>query len=240
MAGDVEPAWRMAEPGVANQSQFGERLARPAVAPALRRSAAILAVLGTLLVAVPAVVYADGTEPGRLDRWIQSVVENTPSAARTATLTVDWTGGLVGRPLVVLAVVALCLIAGRRRLAATAMVGSILTSVLATILKDVVGRRIHDDFLAYPSGHTAAATAIGVVLGLLLADLLRVGRVLGASMVLGPAVVGGAVMAWAQIDLTAHYPTDTIGGFGSALLVIPATALLVDKLAETRRTSPPG
>jgi membrane-associated phospholipid phosphatase len=207
----------------------------------LRRSAAVLAILGTLLVAVPAVVYADGTEPGRLDRWIQSVVENTPSAAGTATLTVDWTGGAVGRTLMVLAVTALCLITGRRRLAATAVVGTFLTSVLATtILKDVVGRRIHEEFLSYPSGHTAAATAIGVVLGLLLADLLRVGRVLGALMVLGLAVVGGAVMAWAQIDLTAHYPTDTIGGFGSALLVIPATALLIDKLTENRRTSRPG
>jgi undecaprenyl-diphosphatase len=40
-------------------------------------------------------------------------------------------------------------------------------------------------------------------------------------------------MAWAQIDLTAHYPTDTIGGFGTALLVIPATALLVDKFIES-------
>jgi membrane-associated phospholipid phosphatase len=218
----------------------GESPASPAVAPALRRSAAVLAVLGTLLVAVPAVVYADGTEPGRLDRWIQSVIENTPSVAGAAALTVDWTGGAVGRTLVVLAVTALCLLAGRRRLAATALVGTILTSVLATILKIVIGRRIHDDFLSYPSGHTAAATAIGVVLGLLLADLLRVGRVLGASMVLGLAGAGGAVMAWAQIDLTAHYPTDTIGGFGSALLVIPATALLVDKLAESRRTSLPG
>jgi undecaprenyl-diphosphatase len=153
----------------------------------LRRSAAILAVLGTLLVAVPGVVYADGTEPSRLDRWIQSVVENTPSAAGTATLTVDWTGGPVGRTIMVLAVTALCLISGRRRLAATAVVGTILASVLATILKDVVGRRIDDEFLAYPSGHTAAATAISVVMGLLLADLLRVGRVLGASMVLGLA-----------------------------------------------------
>jgi undecaprenyl-diphosphatase len=206
----------------------------------LRRSAAVLAVLGTLLVAIPAVVHADGTEPGRVDRWVQSVVENTPSAAGNATLMVDWTGEPVGRTLVVLAVMALCLIAGRRRLAAIAVVGTILTSVLTTILKHVVGRRIHDEFLSYPSGHTAAATAIGLVLGLLLADLLRVGRVVGASMALGLAVVGGAVVAWAQIDLAAHYPTDTIGGFGSALLVIPATALLVDKLAENRRTSPPG
>jgi membrane-associated phospholipid phosphatase len=206
----------------------------------LRRYAAVLAILGTLLVAVPAVVYADGKKPGLLDRWIQSVVDDTPSAAGTAALTVDWTGGAVGRTLMVLAVTALCLLTGRRRLAATAVVGTILTSVLSTNLKDVVGRLIHDEFLTYPSGHTAFATAIGVVLGLLLADILRVGRVLGASMVLGLAVLDGAVMAWAQIDLSAHYPTDTIGGFGSALLVIPATALLVDKLAESRRTSPPG
>jgi undecaprenyl-diphosphatase len=188
-------------------------------------------VLGALLLAVPAVAYAGSTQPSRLDRWIQPVV-NTPAVAWPAALAVDWTGQPAGRTLLVLAVAGLCLVARRRRLAVTAFVGTILASVLATVLKHVVGRRIHGDFLSYPSGHTAAAAAIGVVLGLLLADLLSVGRVVGTAMVLGPAVICGGLMAWSQIDLTAHYPTDTIGGFGSALLVIPATALLIDKLVE--------
>jgi membrane-associated phospholipid phosphatase len=206
--------------------------------PGLRRALAVPMLLGTLLVAVPAVAYAGGSEPGGLDRWIQPGV-NTPAAAWSGALAVDWTGGPVGRTLLVLAVTALCLFAGRRRLALVALVGTILTSVLTTVLKYVVDRRIHDGFLSYPSGHTAAATAIGVVLGLLLADLLGAGRAVGLALVLGLATLCGGLMAWVQIDLTAHYPTDTIGGFGCALLVIPATALLVDKLIDKRSGDTP-
>jgi undecaprenyl-diphosphatase len=72
------------------------------------------------------------------------------------------------------------------------------------------------------------------VLGLLVADVLGAGRVLGTTIVLGFAVAGGALMAWAQIGLTAHYPTDTIGGFGCALLVVLATATLIDRLVRAR------
>jgi undecaprenyl-diphosphatase len=68
----------------------------------------------------------------------------------------------------------------------------------------------------------------------LLSDLLMLGRAAATALVLGLALVGGGLMAYAQIDLTAHYPTDTIGGFGCALLVVPATALLVDRLADHR------
>jgi membrane-associated phospholipid phosphatase len=203
---------------------------RPAVVPAVRRSVLPLMVLGLLLLTVPAVAYAGDTGPGRLDRWIQSVVDHTPSAARDSALALDWLGEPTGRALLVLATAAVCVLAGRRALAVTAVVASVLTAVLTTGLKYVVDRRIHDGFLSYPSGHTAALAAIGLVLGLLLADLLRAGPILGTALVLGLAVLGGALMAWAQIDLTAHYPTDTVGGVGSALVVVPATGLLIDRL----------
>ena len=209
---------------------------RPAVVSAVRRTSVMLMILGLVLIAVPAVAFADDTTAGALDRSVQSLVDKTPSGAHDATLVIDWLGEPAGRALMVLAVAAICLLAGRRALAITAVVGSVLVGVLTTLLKHVVDRRIHADFLSYPSGHTAAVTAVGLVLGLLLADVLGAGPLLGAALVLGLALVTGAVMAWAQIDLTAHYPTDTLGGFGSALLVIPGTALLVDQLGKVTRT----
>jgi undecaprenyl-diphosphatase len=186
--------------------------------------------LGLLLVAVPAVMYSGAGRAGRLDRWIQSLVDRTPPGAYDTTLAIDWLGEPTGRAVLVLATAALCLIAGRRALAVTAVAGSVLTAVLTTALKPVVGRRIHEEFLAYPSGHTAALAAVGVVLGLLLVDLLHTGPILGTAIVLVATVIGGGLMAWAQIALTAHYPTDTVGGIGCALLVVPATGLLIDRL----------
>jgi undecaprenyl-diphosphatase len=201
---------------------------RPAVASELRRPLVALTILGALLVAVPGLVFAGETEAGRLDRWVQSGVDNTPSGAHGVLLATDWFGEPTGRALLVLALAVLCLIAGRWALAAAIVAGSVTTAVLTTALKFVVDRQIHGEFLSYPSGHTAAATAAGLGLGLLLAGLLRAGRFLGTALVLGSAALAGAAMAWAQIALGAHYPTDTVGGFGCALLVLPGTALLID------------
>ena len=215
-------------------ARLGGRGRKPAVVPALRGPAVLLMVLGALLLVVPAVLLAGDTGPNRIDRWIQPAV-NTPAAAWPTALIVDWTGEPAGRTVVVLIVAALCLLAGRQRLAVTVVAGTLLATVVDLLLKDVVGRTIHGDFLSYPSGHTAAATSVGVVLGLLLADLLKAGRLAGTALVLGLAVICGGMMAWAQVDLTAHYPTDTIGGFGSALLIIPATALLIDRFAGNQQ-----
>lgn len=49
---------------------------------------------------------------------------------------------------------------------------------------------------------------------------------------LGSALVAGAAMGWAQVGLGAHYPTDVLGGWCTALAVIPATAWLLDRIAD--------
>ena len=41
-------------------------------------------------------------------------------------------------------------------------------------------------------------------------------------------------MAWAQVLVNAHYPTDTLGGFCAALAVVPPTGWLVDAIADRR------
>ncbi len=39
-------------------------------------------------------------------------------------------------------------------------------------------------------------------------------------------------MGWAEVALGAHYPTDVLGGWCTALAVTPATALVVDRLGD--------
>jgi undecaprenyl-diphosphatase len=207
--------------------------ARPAVIAVLRSPAVALAIAGAVILVVPAVSSLGETAPGWLDNWIQPHV-NTPSGAWPGALVVDWLGGPAGRLVVLMLVAALCLFVRRYRLALTAVTAMAVVTALSTILKPVVDRRIHGEFLSYPSGHTAAATAICLVLGLLLGDLLALGRIAATTLMLAPTVAGGAVMAYSQIDLTAHYPTDTLGGFGCALLVVPVTALLIDWFADHR------
>ncbi len=214
--------------------------ARPALVPAVRRPAKLLALLGLPTVIVPALVLAGDTGPSRLDTSIQKVVaDNEPAGTWGLIRGLDWLGEPVGRGLLMLAIALVCLVAGRRALAATAVLGIVTISLLATALKPLVDRRIHDDFLSYPSGHTAALAAAAMIVGLLLADLLYLGPVAGTAVMVGLTVATGLLTAWAQVILTAHYPTDTLGGFGLAVFVVPATAVLIDRFAARRAANRP-
>ncbi|TCC51345.1 phosphatase PAP2 family protein [Kribbella capetownensis] len=211
---------------------------RPALVPAVRGPAVVLAAVGAVLWIVPAVLFAGDTGPSRLDVRVQNLVGDSPAGAWNLVRAMDWLGEPAGRVVLVLATAALCLIAGRQALAVAAVLGIVTTSVLTTALKPLVNRRIHDDFLSYPSGHVAAATAAAMVIGLLLADLLRTGRIAGTAILLAVTIIGGGLSAFAQIHLTAHYPTDTLGGFGCGLFVIPPTALVMNRLARRRADRP--
>jgi membrane-associated phospholipid phosphatase len=213
------------------------RPGRAAMPPVLRRPFAVVALVGVLLVAVPGVLYAGDDGPGRLDRWVQSGVDGAPQAD-AVVLRVDAIGHPVDATVVVAALAVLCVVLGRRRLAMVAVAGTAVAVAASTVLKPVVDRSIHGESLAYPSGHTALAVMLGVVLALLLADVWRQRRsqepgwVAGMLLVAALACAAGAVMAWSQITLSTHYPTDTIGGFGTALAVVPAVAWLIDRVAD--------
>lgn len=205
---------------------------RAAVPPAVRRPIGVVAVLGALLVAIPAPFYAGDTGPGRIDRWVQSALDGTHPAARRVALGVDWVGEPVGRTLVVATLATACLVLGRRRLAIAALAGTLLTSVATTVLKPVVERRIHGEFLSYPSGHTAFAVTVATVVALLVIDVRGLGPVGGAWVLAGLVAFAGLTMGWAEVALGAHYPTDTFGGFGVAVAVVPVVALAVDRLTS--------
>lgn len=203
----------------------------PALPPALRKPIGITAILAAAVGAALATHYSGDVAPGRLDRWAQTTTDSLlPQSGRTA-LSID----LIGAPLVTGGLAALlataCLSLGRRRLAVVAVAGPGLTGGVTTVLKPMIDRTIHGSYLSYPSGHTAAATVLALVLALLAADLFRARRLPGTLLVLAGAVAAGATMAWSQVTLGAHYPTDTIGGFCTAMAVLPASALLVDWLS---------
>lgn len=196
---------------------------------ALWAPTAVLAVLGVLtLIAVGALV-AGGTVAGPADDWIPLA----EGAWHRTALVIDFGGEPVGATLLMAALAVAGLASRHRRAAVMALAGPAAAVATTTLLKPLVGRTIHgQDNLSYPSGHTALATALAIVLALLLADQLsmRPGAAMALLMLL--AVVAAAAMAWSQVTLGAHYETDTVGGFAAAVAVVPATAWLVDRLAD--------
>jgi undecaprenyl-diphosphatase len=80
------------------------------------------------------------------------------------------------------------------------------------------------------AANTATATAFALV------ATLAAGRLWLTAVV---TVLAAAAMAWAQVLLNAHYPTDTLGGFCAALAVVPAVAWAIDWVAARRSGGTP-
>ncbi|MFD7015648.1 phosphatase PAP2 family protein [Streptomyces sp. NPDC059928] len=209
------------------------RPAPAALPPSLRARLGLIAALAALVVVVLGALYADDGRPGPVDGWIQPTVDGVRPPWRQVALTTDFLGEPAGAATLVVAIVTGCLLLRRPRAAVLVVAGVGMSVGTATLLKHVVGRTIHGDGnLSYPSGHTAFATALALVVALLVTGRTGLGRTAGTSLVLAAALVAGAAMGWAEVALGAHYPTDVLGGWCTALAAVPATAWLVDRIAD--------
>ncbi|WP_018564557.1 phosphatase PAP2 family protein [Streptomyces sp. PsTaAH-124] len=214
----------------------GRGTAGPVLPSVLRAPLGAVAALGALVLVVLAVAYAGQSGPTAVDARITAGVDGPGAAWRHVALAADALGEPVGAVLLVLAAVAGCGLLRSGRAAVLAVVGPGAAVAVATGLKSVVGRTIHGDGnLSYPSGHTAFATAVGLVVALTVAGRLGLGRAAGVPLVLGAALAAGGVMGWAEVVLGAHYPTDALGGWCTALAVVPVAAWTVDRAAGAGR-----
>ncbi|MHB6905093.1 phosphatase PAP2 family protein [Streptomyces sp. DB-54] len=205
----------------------------PAVLPSsLRGRLGLIAALAALVAVVLGVLYADHHKAGMVDARIRAAVDGGGPPWRYVALAMDFLGEPAGSATLVVATVAGCLLLRRPRAAVFAVAGAGMSVGTATLIKPLVGRTIHGDNLSYPSGHTAFFTALSLVVALLATGRLGLGRAAGTLVVLAATLVAGAAMGWAQVVLGAHYPTDVLGGWCTALAVTSATAWLVDRVAD--------
>lgn len=201
--------------------------------PSLRMRLGLVAALAALVVVVLGALYAGAGRPGRVDARIWAAVEGVGPLWRHVALATDFLGDPVGAAMLVAATVTGCVLLRLPRAAVLVVAGVGITVGTTTLLKQLVGRTIHgDENLSYPSGHTAFATALAFVVALLATGRFGLGRTAGTALVLAAALVAGGAMGWAQVVLGAHYPTDVLGGWCTALVVIPATAWVVDRTAD--------
>ncbi|MFB7452606.1 phosphatase PAP2 family protein [Streptomyces sp. NPDC056194] len=218
----------MGERGV----QVGGRAVLPG---ALRPWLGGIAGFGTVVLFGLGVLFAGDSRPGVVDLRVWAVVNGAAPPWLYVAQAMDFLGEPVGAPLLVGAAVVGCLLLRRPRAAVLVVLGVGVTVGVAKVLKSLVGRTIHGDNLSFPSGHTAFFTSFALVVALLVAGWLRVGRTVGASLVLASTLLAAAVMGWAQVVLGAHYPTDVVGGWCTAVAVVPVVAWGVDRVADGRR-----
>ncbi|MDQ0789745.1 phosphatase PAP2 family protein [Streptomyces sp. B3I8] len=214
---------------------------RERVLPAvLRMPLGVVGGLAALVVVALGVLYAGRGTPGRADRWVFSpTADSVRPPWRYAALAVDFVGEPGGAVLSIAAAVVGCLLARWPRAAVFVVVACGLVVGTTTLLKHLVGRTIHGDGnLSYPSGHTAFATTLAVVAGVLAAGWLGLGRTRGTVLVVAVSVGGGAVMGWAEVALGAHYVTDAVAGWCTGLALTPVAAGMADLVIRPRRPCP--
>jgi len=195
----------------------------------LRRPVALLVAGAATTFAVLATRYAGTSDAGAVDTRVDAVVDPLGAAHRWLVRHVAALGSPPSVVVLAFAASAVCLVLGRRRLAVLAVVGPGVTGLCTTLLKPALGRTIGGGF-AFPSGHTGGATSLGLIVALLAISLLRPSRAAAlAILAAGALVIGGGVGA-AMIASNAHYPTDTIGGFCTAIVVVCGGALVLDRM----------
>lgn len=174
---------------------------------------AVAMLLGVLLVSVP-----DSTA---VDRWWHGVIADLRSPMLVAfSRGMDWLGGGAVAHYVVPLVIGLILLLLRRwRSAVFALIAFAASALLVQVFKQLLGRdrpeglMVAVDYGSYPSGHTANAATIAIVLWLVFPRLIT--AILGTVWVL--------LMAFSRTLLSVHWITDTIGGamlgIGAGLLI---------------------
>jgi membrane-associated phospholipid phosphatase len=145
-----------------------------------------------------------------------------------------------GTPLVVVSVaVAVGLISIVRRdlpFAAFALLVPGISGLAVEVLKPLIGRTFDNGGMAFPSGHTAGATSIGLVLAL---GLIRLrpwwhrGR--SAALMAVVPLAAATTTGFGLVAIGRHYAIDTVGGFCSAFVIGSATALTVDAVTKRVR-----
>ncbi len=205
-----------------------------------RRVAAAVVVLAVTIFAVLAVRYAGESTAGGVDGHLDRAVDALPATGHGLARAVT----VFGSPPVVTvaagALALLCLLARKPRGALLAVAGPGLTGLVTTFGKPVVDRTIgREESLAFPSGHTGGATSLALVCALLLAAALELRALDTLLLAAAAAVVAGGAVGTGMVVAGAHYPTDVVGGFCTAVACVLGVVLLLDAVTLGRRARQP-
>ena len=203
-----------------------------------RRWPLISGVVAAILVAIlGAIIFIRGNLPSETDaEWMEEIVEHRSAWWEVPALLMDHIGGgLFGVYILPLMILAILCFFRRFWSALYFLIATIVSAGLVQLLKNIYERPRPEDMLvisdigSFPSGHSANAATMAVVLGFIVrrAWVWLAGVLYVVAMVLSRTYLG------------AHWLSDTIGGvvLGAAVAVI-VWAPLAYRLHRERKSPP--
>jgi membrane-associated phospholipid phosphatase len=222
-------------PGSRSASSYTRAMTRRPRTPLLARRRVIGGVIAAAVMAtvVLGVRYAGTHQAGRLDLAIDRRLSYRLAGRRGVLQHLVDLADPVTVAVICALMCALFLALGRRRVAALAVLGPATAGALVDlVLKPLFDRRFHG-MLSFPSGHTAAAVAMAIVV---------IVAVVGPSrppwpaplrwLTAAAAAAGAAAIATALVGAEYHYATDTVGGLSAAVASVLCVALAIDAVAD--------
>jgi len=179
------------------------------------------------------------TEPPGFDTWWNETISTYRAdwMLSFALILNDIGGGWVAIILVPLLMIIALLIARRWRAAVFAAVAFLASAGAVQLLKQIFGRARPEDMIvlsdygSFPSGHTANAATIAVVLWLVFPRVWT--AILGVLWIVAMAV--------SRTLLSVHWATDTLGGalVGAGVVLVLGSLMLPWVRSATRRAEAP-
>lgn len=210
-------------------------MGRPLLPGPARAGAAWITAGCAVLVAALGVLFAHQRTAGSFDKAIDAPVIGWLSGQPHLRLWLAWPGTLEPAAVLVVAVAAGCLLAGRLNGALLAAVAVPAATGLDEALLKPLADRTYLGSLAYPSGHVTTGAALAAALSIL---LLIPPQPAGTRLprILLPALAWAVtvVVAVAVISLRWHYFTDTLAGAAVGTGTAALLALLIDLPAPRR------
>jgi membrane-associated phospholipid phosphatase len=242
--GSAEPAGT-ADPAEPPPEQDGIAMTGTQAAeadPAPRSLLAAAGVAGSVFAALTVLVVAGLTarpDEAALARLRLAGASDAAGLARFVTEA--GSGATLCFVLPVLATVVLAWRGGGLRLVLTPAAAIAATSLLVTVLKEVLrrtrppeeSRLVEVHTLSFPSGHAASSAAGLLAFGLLCSGLARTAA--GRVAVLVLAAACAAAVGWSRLALAVHWPADVAGGWALGAAVACLSVLVAKGPGPPRR-----
>jgi undecaprenyl-diphosphatase len=191
-----------------------------------------------LIILALGLTYHDTSSAAPIDARIASVIAERVAPDQSIAHFIVRLGDPLSIATIVFILMMCALFLKRPRAAILAVIGPSACGATIELMKPLVGRTYHG-VLTFPSGHTTGITAVATVAAVMAVSFTRARLLMASTMAAAGVLIVAIVMALALLAQHLHYPTDTFGGFLTAVVIVLAGAFCIDAISTHGKWNQP-